>query len=39
MNKTLRVLIYFGGANAFYDQLDQSADEGFPELDFVKFGS
>jgi cation diffusion facilitator CzcD-associated flavoprotein CzcO len=35
-DKAPRVLIYFGGANAYYDKLDQSADEGFPELEFVK---
>ncbi|MBX9737134.1 MAG: hypothetical protein K2X32_09435, partial [Phycisphaerales bacterium] len=29
--KGARVLIYFGGANLYYDALDQSAAEGFPE--------
>jgi hypothetical protein len=29
-----RVLLYFGGANACYGRLDQSAAEGFPELEF-----
>ena len=29
-----RVLIYFGGANVYYDRLRQSADAGFPELEF-----
>ena len=38
-DKPPRVLIYFGGANAYYDKLDQSADEGFPELDFEKFAN
>ena len=33
-DKAPRVLIYFGGAGAYYDALDKSADEGFPELDF-----
>jgi cyclohexanone monooxygenase len=33
-DKPPRELIYFGGANAYYDRLDQSADEGFPELEF-----
>jgi cyclohexanone monooxygenase len=33
-DKKPRVLIYFGGANAYYDALDKSADEGFPELEF-----
>ena len=35
-DKGARVLIYFGGANNYYDALDKSADEGFPELDFRK---
>ena len=35
-DKPPRVLIYFGGANNYYDLLDQSADEGFPELEFEK---
>jgi cation diffusion facilitator CzcD-associated flavoprotein CzcO len=35
-DKGARVLIYFGGANAYYDALDQSADEGFPQLIFKK---
>ena len=38
-DKPPRVLIYFGGANAYYDKLDQSADEGFPELDFEKLAN
>lgn len=29
-----RVLIYFGGANVYYDKLQESADGGFPELAF-----
>ena len=33
-DKGARVLIYFGGANNYYDALDKSADEGFPELEF-----
>lgn len=33
-DKPPRILIYFGGANNYYDQLDKSADEGFPELTF-----
>lgn len=33
-DKGARVLIYFGGANVYYDTLDKSADEGFPELEF-----
>jgi cation diffusion facilitator CzcD-associated flavoprotein CzcO len=35
-DKAPRVLIYFGGANAYYDRLDESANEGFPELAFKK---
>lgn len=34
--KPPRVLIYFGGANNYYDKLDESANEGFPELEFQK---
>ncbi len=33
-DKGARVLIYFGGASVYYDALDQSANEGFPELEF-----
>ena len=29
-----RVLIYFGGANVYYDKLRESAENGFPELEF-----
>ena len=36
-DKAPRVLIYFGGANNYYDLLDKSANEGFPELEFEKF--
>jgi cyclohexanone monooxygenase len=35
-DKAARVLIYFGGAGAYYDALDLSADSGFPELEFEK---
>jgi cation diffusion facilitator CzcD-associated flavoprotein CzcO len=35
-NKKPRVLIYFGGANVYYDKLDTSIDEGFPELEFQR---
>jgi cyclohexanone monooxygenase len=35
-DKPARVLIYFGGASAYYDALDTSADQGFPELAFSK---
>lgn len=38
-DKPPRVLIYFGGANAYYDMLDQSAQAGFPELEFEKLAS
>ena len=33
-NKKPRVLIYFGGANAYYDKLRASVDAGFPEVEF-----
>ena len=29
-----RVLIYFGGANNYYDELDRSAEQGYTELEF-----
>lgn len=38
-DKPPRVLIYFGGANNYYDTLDKSAAEGFPELEFEKLGA
>lgn len=38
-DKGARVLIYFGGANAYYDALDKSAAEAFPELDFKKLST
>ncbi|EED34364.1 steroid monooxygenase [Luminiphilus syltensis NOR5-1B] len=38
-NKQPRVLIYFGGANNYYDCLDKSVEEGFPELEFEKLAS
>ena len=31
-----RVLIYFGGANVYYDKLRESVNEGFPELQFER---
>ncbi len=34
--KPPRVLIYFGGANVYYDKLDESANEGYPELEFER---
>ena len=34
--KAPRVLIYHGGANNYYDRLDESANEGYPELEFGK---
>ena len=38
-NKNPRVLIYFGGANVYYDKLRESVDEGFPELEFERLAS
>lgn len=35
-DKPARVLIYFGGAGIYYDTLEKSADDGFPELNFEK---
>lgn len=35
-NKTPRVLIYFGGANVYYDKLRESVDNDFPEMDFER---
>ena len=29
-----RVLIYYGGANVYYDKMRESADAGFPEVEF-----
>ncbi len=31
-----RVLIYFGGANVYYDKMDESVEADFPELQFDK---
>lgn len=33
-DKKPRVLIYFGGANVYYDKLKESSEAGFPELEF-----
>ena len=38
-NHSPRVLIYFGGANVYYDKLRESVNEGFPELEFSKLAS
>ena len=35
-DKKPRVLIYFGGANVYYDKLRESADAGFPEVEFAQ---
>ena len=35
-DKAPRVLIYFGGANVYYDKMRESVDAGFPELEFRK---
>lgn len=34
-----RVLIYFGGANVYYDKLRASVNEGFPEVEFERLAS
>jgi len=33
-DRNARVLIYFGGANVYYDKLQESSDQGFPEVEF-----
>ena len=38
-NKTPRVLIYFGGANVYYDKLRESVGAGFPEVRFEKLAA
>jgi len=38
-DKPARVLIYFGGANVYYDRLRESVDNGFPEVEFQKLAS
>lgn len=38
-DKAPRVLIYFGGANNYYDAMDESANQGYPELEFEKRAS
>ena len=38
-NHKPRVLIYFGGANVYYDKLRESVDSGFPELEFERLAS
>jgi cyclohexanone monooxygenase len=35
-DKKPRVLIYFGGANVYYDKLQASANGGFPEVEFER---
>lgn len=35
-DKNPRVLIYFGGANVYYDKLRESVDHGFPEVEFAR---
>ena len=38
-HKTPRVLVYFGGANVYYDKLRESVDKHFPELEFERLAS
>ena len=38
-NHDPRVLIYFGGANVYYDKLRESVNDDFPELEFEKLAS
>ncbi len=35
-NHRPRVLIYFGGANVYYDRMRESANSGFPEVEFSR---
>ncbi|MEQ8693693.1 MAG: NAD(P)/FAD-dependent oxidoreductase, partial [Pseudomonadales bacterium] len=35
-HKAPRVLIYFGGANVYYDKLRESAEKDFPEVEFAR---
>ena len=37
-DKKPRVLIYFGGANAYYDKMRESVETGFPEVEFKRAG-
>lgn len=34
-----RVLIYFGGADVYYEKLRESVDNGFPEMEFQRLAS
>ncbi len=38
-HRSPRVLIYFGGANVYYDKLRESAAQGFPEVSFARLAS
>ena len=38
-NHKPRVLIYFGGANVYYDRLRESVDGGFPEVECERLAS
>lgn len=38
-NHAPRVLIYFGGANVYYDKMRESAESGFPELEFERLSA
>ena len=38
-NHKPRVLIYFGGANVYYDRLRESVDGGFPEVEFERLAN
>ena len=38
-DKAARVLIYFGGANAYFDELRKSVERGFPEIEFENFAA
>jgi cyclohexanone monooxygenase len=38
-NRNPRVLIYFGGANVYYDKMRESVEGGFPEVEFERLGA
>lgn len=38
-DKAPRVLIYFGGANAYFDELRRSVEQGFPEVEFERIAA
>jgi cyclohexanone monooxygenase len=39
LDKKPRVLAYFGGANVYFEKLNESREAGFPELQFSRIDS